>query len=134
MPVQGLAIRIAGLFGVGRDNPELDLGVDVLAEVELDRVEAQVLERAFDPDVLGLDREALGLEGLGDLVGVDRAVEVAFLVGVGLDGKRPLGDLRGQSLQVGPACFLELRSRSRCFSTIRRLCGVAKVASPWGSR
>src|SRR5436305_779514 len=32
-----------GLAGVGRDDPELDLGVDVLAEVELDRVEAQLL-------------------------------------------------------------------------------------------
>ena len=36
-----------GLVGVRRDDPELDLGVDVLAEVKLDRVEAQFLERAL---------------------------------------------------------------------------------------
>ena len=93
----------AAFFGVGGNDPELDLGVDVLAQAELDGVEAQVLERALDPDVLGLDREASVLRAAGDLVGVDRAVEVAFLVGVGLDGQRPLGDLGGEVLQVGAA-------------------------------
>ena len=55
-----------------------------------------------------VDREAVGLEGGGDLVGVDRAVEVAFGVGVGLDRERPLGDLGGEVQQVGAAGFLEL--------------------------
>jgi len=33
---------------MGRDDPELDVGEDLLAEVDLDGVQAQVLERAFD--------------------------------------------------------------------------------------
>jgi len=61
---------------VGRDDPELDLGVDVLGQVDLDGVESQVLERSLDTNRLGLDRETLGFERGGDLVGVDRAVEV----------------------------------------------------------
>src|SRR4051794_6974456 len=65
-----------GLLAVGRDDPELDLGVDVLAEVELDGVEAELLERPFDPDVGLLDRQVVGAERGGDLVDVDRAVEV----------------------------------------------------------
>lgn len=78
---------------MGRDDPELDLGVDVLGQVDLDGVESQVLERSLDTNRLGLDRETLGFERGGDLVGVDRAVEVPLLVGVGLDGEGPLGDL-----------------------------------------
>jgi len=33
---------------------------------------------------------------------------VAFLVGVGLDGERALGDLGAEVLEVGPACFFKL--------------------------
>ena len=90
---------------MGRDDPELDLGVDVLGQVDLDGVESQVLERSLDTNRLGLDRETLRLERGGDLVGVDRAVEVPFLVGVGLDGEGPLGDLSAQALKVGAARF-----------------------------
>ena len=96
---------------MGRDDPELDLGVDVLGQVDLDGVESQVLERSLDTNRLGLDRETRGLERGGDLVGVDRAVEVPLLVGVGLDGEGPLGDLSAQALKVGAArffLFLEL--------------------------
>src|SRR5271166_2437163 len=93
---------------MGRDDPELDLGVDILAQVNLDGVEAQVLERSLDVDVFGLDREALGLERSGNLVGVDRAVEMALLVGIGLDGQPPLRDLGAQVLKVGTTGFLEL--------------------------
>ena len=132
---------------MGRDDPELDFGVDVLGQVDLDGVESQVLERSLDTNRLGVDRETLRLERGGDLVGVDRAVEVPFLVGVGLDGEGPLGDLSAQVLKVGAvrfflfmavtavagasSCFL---SRWRCFSRISRLCGVANVARPWGRR
>src|SRR5690349_13979891 len=85
----------AALFGVSRDDPELDFGLDVVAEVKLDRVEAQLLEGALDPDVVGLDREVFSPKRGGDLVGVDRAVEVPLGVGVGLDRDRLLGDLGG---------------------------------------
>ena len=93
---------------MGRHDPELHLGVDILRQDNLDRVQAQVLERALDADVFGLDRKTLGLERRGNLVGVDRSVQMAFLVGVGLDGQRPLRDLRGQVLEVGAACLLKL--------------------------
>ena len=55
------------LVDVGRDDPELDLGLDFLAQGEPDRVQAQLLERALDLDVVGVDREVVGLEGVGDL-------------------------------------------------------------------
>lgn len=45
-----------GFLGVGRDDPELDFGLDVLAEVELDGVQAEFLERALDADVRLLNR------------------------------------------------------------------------------
>ena len=73
-------------------------------------------------------------ERRGDLVGVDRAVEVPLGVGVGLDGDRALGDLGGEVHQVGAAGLFQFAEPLRCFSTIRRLCGVANVANPCGSR
>ena len=121
-------------LGMGRDDPELDFALDVLGQVDLDRVEAQLLERPFDPDVLGLDREALVPKGLGDLIGVDRAVEMSLGVGVGLDRERALGDLGGQVLRSARRASSSSLSRWRCFSTIRRLFWVANVASPCGTR
>ena len=44
-------ISTGGFFGMGRDDPEFDLAGDVLGQVDLDRVEAQLLERSFDPDI-----------------------------------------------------------------------------------
>ena len=90
---------------MGRDDPKLDLGDEVLGQVDFDGVEAQVLEWSLDAHGLGLDRETLRLERGGDLVGVDRAVEVPFLVGVSLDGERPLGNLGAQALKIGAVCF-----------------------------
>ena len=127
--------RSDGRFlGVGRHDPELHFALDVLGEVDLDRVEAQLFERAFDPDVLGLDREVLVPERFGDLIGVDRAVEVSLGVGVGLDRERALGDLGGQVQEIGRRASSSSLSRWRCFSTIRRLFWVANVARPWGTR
>ena len=65
---------------MGGDDPELDLGVDVLTEVELDGVEAELLERALDLDVVGLDREVVGVYGGG---GDSSAAGVAGGVGHG---------------------------------------------------
>ena len=81
---------------------------NVLGQLDLDRVQAQFLERAFDSDVLGLDREAFAAQRLGDLIGVDRAVEMPFRIGVGLDRERALGELRGHVLKVQPASFFQL--------------------------
>src|SRR5581483_5941872 len=62
------------LVGVRRDDPELHLGLDVRAEVDLDRVQAGLLQRPLDADVLVLDRQVVGPQGGGDHVGADGAV------------------------------------------------------------
>src|SRR5262249_40323066 len=69
---------------------------------------SELLERPFNPDVLGLDRKALAPERLGDLIGVHGAVEMTLGIGVGLDCQRALGDLRGQALEVGSMSFLKV--------------------------
>ena len=93
---------------MSRDNPEFHLAIDVGGQVHLDRIEAEFLERPFDPDVVGLEGEALAPECFGDLVGRDRAVKMTFCVGVGLDRHRSLSDLGSQVQQVGAACFFEI--------------------------
>ena len=89
------------------NHPELDLADDVRRKLHLYGIEAQLLERPLDANVLGLDRKAFTLQRFRDLVGVYRAVKMALRVGVGLDCERPLADLCRQILKVGPPCFLE---------------------------
>ena len=47
------------------------------------------------------------LQGVGDFHGADRAVEVAFVVGVGLDGDALPGQFGGQGLQAGQPGLLD---------------------------
>ena len=57
-----------------------------------------------------LDKHSLGLQTLRHLGGADRAVKVAFVVGVDLDGDAGhLGDLLGQGFQIGNARRASLR-------------------------
>ena len=70
---------------MGGDNPQLDFALDVLRKMDPDRVEPELLERAFDTDILGLDGESLGFQGVGDLVGIDRAVQMPLGIGVCFD-------------------------------------------------
>jgi hypothetical protein len=58
-------------LSVGRDNPKFHLAVDIRGELNLDRIEPELFERAFDPDVLRLNREVLIPERFGNLIGVD---------------------------------------------------------------
>ena len=116
------------------DDPEFDFAVDVLGQIDLDRVQPQFLERTLDPDILRIDLEAFAAQGRRDLIDVDRAVKVSFGVGIGLDRQRALGDLGSQVLQIGACASSSSLSRWRCFSIIRRLFGVANVPKPCGTR
>ena len=57
-----------------------------------------------------------------------------FFVGVGLDGERPLGDLGGQVLQVGPAGFLQLLEPLAVLLDDPQVVRRRERGQPWGSR
>ena len=51
-----MALRVGGdfaLFGHRRHDPDLHFGVDLVAKVDGDGVEAEFLQRAFQPDLVG---------------------------------------------------------------------------------
>src|SRR5579872_7402659 len=93
-----LALFLFGLGGpfgfdrLGRQYPDLELGLDVTVQVDDDLVCADLLDGLGDLDGPRLDLEALILERVGDHARGDRAVEQPLLVGVDLDGDR--GDAR----------------------------------------
>src|SRR5262249_25369807 len=60
----------------GRDDHHLDFRLDVVAEVQLDAIEGDLLDRSFHPHHLRIDHQVLGPQRAGDLGGADRAVEV----------------------------------------------------------
>ena len=135
------AFRRRRFAGHGRHDPDLQLGVDLGVQVDLDRVQAQLLERAFQAHLIGRDVEAGALEGGGDFVGVHAAVEMAFFVGVGLDRDALLGDRFGQLPQRGQAGLFDLvaagpgASRpSACDGRWRRWPALAAAGSSGRSR
>ena len=89
----------------------------------------------FEADLVGGDVKCRLLQGGDDLGGADGAVEMAFVVGVGLDRDALLGERVGQ-LRAASArrAFSISCSLARCFSTIRLWWSVAIVARPCGSR
>src|SRR5690349_10590415 len=62
------------------NDEDLDLPLDVVAEVKLDGVQSRLLDRPFQADHVRLDLQVLLLQRLGDLGGADGAVQVALLV------------------------------------------------------
>ena len=69
----------------GRHDPDFQFGFDFLTEVDVDRVKAEFLERTFETHLVGRDRDFVLLEGRHDFGATDRTVQMAFVVGVGLD-------------------------------------------------
>src|SRR6185437_16896915 len=91
------------------DDRDLDLGLDLVTQVQFDGIQARLLDRPFEADHILLDEHSLGLEAAGNFGRGDGAVEMAFVVGIGLDSDTGhLGNLFGQRLQVSDACFTRL--------------------------
>lgn len=91
------------------DDPHLEFAFDVLAEMDLDRVEAEFLEGTLEANLIRGDRDVVLLERLDDFARPDRAVQVAFVVGVGFDRNALLVELFGQLAQSGEALVLDLQ-------------------------
>ena len=70
-------------------------------------VQAEFLQRALQPDLVGGDVEVVAFQGVGHFHGADRAVEMAFVVGVGFDGDALPAQLGGEGLQAGQAGLLD---------------------------
>src|SRR3989304_1538901 len=82
-------------------DPHLELTFDFPRGADLPGVGAGFLERAFEADLLGGERNSVVLEGRGDLDRPDATVEVAVFGGVRLDRDALLGDFGGQLPQLG---------------------------------
>ena len=89
-----------------RNDPDLDAGIDFAVEVDFDGVQSQLLERTFQADLVFREMNVDGLQRVHDLVRTNAAVQVAFVVGVGFDGDRLLG--QGVGLLLIALQFLKL--------------------------
>ena len=69
---------------------------DFLVQVDLDRVQAQFLVRSFEPDLVVRQMEIVMPQGGHNFLGPDAAVQVPFIVGIGLDRPALLGQCVGQ--------------------------------------
>ena len=78
-----------------------------VAEVNGDGVEAEFLERALQPHLVGGDVEIVALQGVGHFRRADRAVQMPFVVGVGFDRDALPRQVDGQRLQAGQAGLLD---------------------------
>ncbi len=96
-------------FADGRHDPNLQLRFDFLAQMHLDGVQAQFLERAFQPHLVGRDGDVVLLQGLDDFRRADRAVQMPFVVGVGFDRHALRGNAIGQLPQAGQPFVLNLQ-------------------------
>src|SRR5271157_276944 len=56
-----------------RHDPDLDLGLDILGEVDLDRIEAKLLQRPGQADLVLRDRKLVALQRVGDVLRADGA-------------------------------------------------------------
>src|SRR3990172_4390179 len=82
-------------------DPPLELAVDFARQTELHRVQAQLLERSFELEVVGRERNLVVLEGRRDFGRAHAAIQMAVLRGVGFDRHALLGNLIGQPPQFG---------------------------------
>src|SRR5579859_5338050 len=86
-----LLFGLAGAFrldGLGREHPNLKLGLDLAMQADDHLVGAHLLDGFGDLDGPRLDLEALVLERVGDHARGDGAVEQPLLVGVDFNGDR----------------------------------------------
>src|ERR1700730_3835905 len=87
------------LLELRRDDHDLDLGDDIVAQGEVHDIQAAFLDEALELDHVRLDLEVFALECLGNLYGADGTVEMFFIVGRRLDGEvRHALDLLGERL------------------------------------
>ena len=100
----------------GRNDPNLQFGFDLLAQMDRHRVQAQFLQRALEPDLIGGDREFVLLQRLDDFRRSDRAVQMAFVVSVRLDGDALASQFVGECAEAGqPLVLNRLQLRSMLF-------------------
>ena len=123
-----------GLVLAARD-VDGDLRLDLRVEGDGDGVEADRLDRLVEGDLAARDREAAGVDRLGEVAGRDRAVELPGLAGLADDDEGLAVELGGDRLGLA-ACARGCAPRAgRARASKRlRLASVARSALPCGSR
>src|SRR5215210_829510 len=90
------------------DDPDLDLGVHVSVESDLDPVNSKRANRLVELDLALLDRESLGFKLVRYVRGGDGAEELALVPDARREGERDLLEFGRQLLRRAPTLLLGL--------------------------
>src|SRR5439155_7809135 len=104
-----LARRGAGL-ALGLDD-DRDLGRHAREDLDRNLVRPERLERLLELDLVAIDGDATAGEGLRDLLGRDRAVQLAALADLHAHGQRGRRDAGGGDLGIGTFALALLLAR-----------------------